>query len=129
MPSPAASKAKGAKFEGELRDWMQENCIPIPDQIAMEPGWMMRPLVVEAKAEKRYDIPAYVREAKKEMANAGADHWMVVMRKRGSTDVGETFVVLDLREWLAQTNPKVTQVERIRLSGTNDRGDLSGVFL
>lgn len=125
MPSPRASKAKGALFEGQLRDWMQTNCTPVsPDH-----NRILRPLVVEAKAEKSYDIPAYVREAKREMEHAGAGHWMVVMRKRGTTDIGEAFVVLDLREWLAQAEPKVTQVERIRLSGVKDRGDLSGVFL
>lgn len=122
MPSPAASKAKGAKFEGELRNWMQSTLEPLGKRNG-------KPIVIEAKAEKSYDIPAYVREAKREMEHANALHWAVVMRKRGTTNIGEAFVVLDLDEWVRQVHPRATQVERIRLSGAKDRGDLSGIFL
>lgn len=124
MPSPQASKAKGAQFEGQLRDWLQQN---LPPTYSRD---YRHPLVIEAKAEKRYDIPAYVREAKKEMANANAEHWMVVMRKRGTTNIGEAFAVLDLEEWVKQAKTAgADQIERIRLSGIKDRGDLSGIFL
>lgn len=128
MPSPAASKAKGAKFEGELRDWMQSTLEPLAVN-SLKKEFNGRPIVIEAKAEKSYDIPAYVREAKREMEHANALHWAVVMRKRGTTNIGEAFVVLDLDEWVRQVGPRATQVERIRLSGAKDRGDLSGIFL
>lgn len=124
MPSPQASKRKGAKYEGELRDWLT-------GRLAVPPRGLgnARPLVVEAKNEKEMHLAQYVREAKTEMANATADHWVVVIRKRGSTDVGQSYVLLDLDEYLRQVPVVRGQIERIRLSGPQDRGDLTGVYL
>ncbi len=56
--------------------------------------------VIEAKNEKRIDLAGYLKELEVEMRNAKADTGVVMIKKRGTTDVGEAYAVLPIKEWV-----------------------------
>lgn len=54
--------------------------------------------VVEVKNEKSISLAGYLKELAVEMDNAGASRGAVVVRKRGTTDPGEWYAVVPLKE-------------------------------
>ena len=61
--------------------------------------------VIEAKNRKGYDLPTAMKQLAAEKENAGAMFGVAVIKRNGVGDVGRSFVVLELDDWLA-TLPK-----------------------
>ncbi len=56
---------------------------------------------IEAKNEKRIDLSGYLKELEVEMANAKADTGVVIVKKKGITDVGESYAVMPVKIWVS----------------------------
>ena len=56
--------------------------------------------VIEAKNEKRIDLAGYLKELETEITNAKAATGVVMVKKRGTTDVGEAYAVMPIRRWV-----------------------------
>ena len=57
--------------------------------------------VIEAKNRKGYALAQAVDQAKIEAANAGSVFPVAVLKRNGVGDIGRSFVVLELDDWLA----------------------------
>ena len=57
--------------------------------------------VIEAKNRKGYQLPTAVDQAKREAENAGSTFPVAVLKRNGVGDVGRSFVVMELDDWLA----------------------------
>lgn len=56
--------------------------------------------VIEAKNEKRIDLAGYMKELEVEMKNAKADTGVAIVKKRGTTNVGEAYAVMTVDTWV-----------------------------
>jgi hypothetical protein len=54
---------------------------------------------IEVKAEKKIDIPGYLRELEVEMENAKAWTGTVIIKRRGSTNVDDWYAVMPAKVW------------------------------
>jgi hypothetical protein len=54
---------------------------------------------IEVKAEKKIDIPGYLRELEVEMENAKAWTGTVIIKRRGSTNVDDWYAVMPAKIW------------------------------
>lgn len=61
--------------------------------------------VIEAKNRRGYAIAEAVDQAKAEAANAGSTFPVAVLKRNGVGDVGRSFVVMELDDWLALLPP------------------------
>ena len=59
------------------------------------PGW-----TAEVKACKRIELAAWVDELEAEIANAGADTGVLIIKRRGTTDVGRWYAVLPVARYV-----------------------------
>lgn len=57
--------------------------------------------VIECKNRRGYAIAEAVDQAKREAANAGSAFPVALLKRNGVGDVGRSFVVLELDDWLA----------------------------
>lgn len=57
--------------------------------------------VLECKNRRGYAIAEAVDQAKAEAANAGSTFPVAVLKRNGVGDIGRSFVVLELDDWLA----------------------------
>lgn len=57
--------------------------------------------VIEAKNEKRIDLAGYMKELEVEIANAKAATGVAIVKKRGTTNVGEAYAVMPVEVWVA----------------------------
>lgn len=55
--------------------------------------------VIEAKNEKRIDLAGYLKELEVEMKNAKADTGVVMVKKKGTTDVSQSYAVMPIGLW------------------------------
>lgn len=115
MGSLAYAKSKGRDWENAICGFLGENGYPQAERrrlngvndrgdIAGFPG-----LVIEAKHEKSYKLPEWVKEAKQEAFNdgkgtpLGSSNWVVWARRNGKPDPGDGFVIMDgyqFKRWL-----------------------------
>lgn len=56
--------------------------------------------VIEAKNEKKITLSDYIRELEIEMKNAKAKTGAVVIKKKGTTDVGNAYAVMPVSVWI-----------------------------
>lgn len=56
--------------------------------------------VIEAKNEKKITLSDYLKELEVEMRNAKAETGVVMIKKRGTTDVGQGYAVMPISEWV-----------------------------
>lgn len=56
--------------------------------------------VIEAKNEKRIDLSGYLKELEVEMRNAKAETGVVMVKKKGTTDVGQAYAVMPIELWV-----------------------------
>ena len=56
--------------------------------------------VIEAKNRKGYDLPTAMAQLAAEKENAGAMFGVAVIKRNGVGDVGRSFVVCELDDWL-----------------------------
>jgi Holliday junction resolvase len=101
------SKAKGDRFERAIADYL------------VSQGWKrahrrggagatldrgdingIEGCCIEAKDEKRHDFSGYLRELAEETANAKADTGVVIVKKRGTTNVGEHYALMPVKVWV-----------------------------
>jgi hypothetical protein len=95
------SRAKGTKAETAIVNYLRANGFPHAERralagsadkgdIAGVPG-----VVIEAKDCVRAELAAWADEAAQEAVNAGAPVGAVWFKRRGTTDPGRWFVLLD----------------------------------
>ncbi|MEU7243371.1 hypothetical protein [Streptomyces sparsogenes] len=88
------SKAKGTRYEGEIRDFLNSRGFNVRRVVQMGNkdqgdlhGYPLH--VIEAKNEKSLRLPEYVRQAEREAVNAGVPFGVAfVKRQRASTGDG-----------------------------------------
>jgi hypothetical protein len=56
-------------------------------------------VIVQAKNERRIDLPGYLRDVAEQRDAAGAEHGFAVVKRRGVGDPGRQYAVLEL-DWL-----------------------------
>lgn len=56
--------------------------------------------VIEAKNEKRIDLAGYMKELEIEMKNAKASTGAAIVKKRGTTSVGDAYAVMPVWVWV-----------------------------
>lgn len=103
MPSP--SKRKGSTYERAVVAWLRsEGWIHAEraygagrnDDVGDIDG---TPFCVECKAEKSIDIPGYLRELDREMDNGKYQMGVVLIKRRGAADAGDSYAVMPARLW------------------------------
>lgn len=57
------------------------------------------PFCVECKATKAIDLPGFLRELEVEMVNGRFDMGVVLVKRRGSADVGQSYAVMPAALW------------------------------
>lgn len=100
------NKDRGSEFERQVAKFLAENGFPYAERrygagntqdkgdINGLPG-----LVIECKSVKTIDIPGFLREAEREKENAKADYGIVVIKRKGTTDAGRAYVVMELKDF------------------------------
>lgn len=105
--NPRAVKAKGRTAENAVVRWLQANGVPYAERrrlagtkdegdITGIPG-----LVIEVKNCRKIELSSFMRQLSDEMFNADADTGVAIIKKRGTTDVGEWYAAMPARIWLA----------------------------
>ena len=104
MTSP--QKRKGDAFERSVRDWMLADGWPLVARIPAgangngEVGDFLLPadipMTLDAKNHTRIDLPAWIDRAGTQAANAGRVAGFVVVKRRGTADTGQSYVVTSL---------------------------------
>jgi HJR/Mrr/RecB family endonuclease len=74
---------KGSRDEGDIR---------LADGV---------PVVIEAKNEKAITIGTYIAELDAECVNAECDQGVVIIKRRGTTDVGKYYALTTVDRWNA----------------------------
>lgn len=99
--NPRYSKAKGTAWETEIINYLLELGVQDAERRrlsgAFDKGDVggIRNVVIEAKAERSYDIPGWLREAKVEATNAKADFGVVWAKRNGKTKAHDGFVLME----------------------------------
>lgn len=95
------SKAKGTSAETAVVKYLQSNGFPYAERralagandkgdVANVPG-----VVIEVKSCARHELAGWIDEARQEAANADVDTYCVFFKRRGTTDPGRWFVLMD----------------------------------
>jgi Holliday junction resolvase len=102
-----ASKRKGSQFERDVVKWLRTVGFPSAeraygagrhDDVGDIDG--IDNVVIECKNEKSFRIPQYLRELEDEMAHAKAETGVVLMKKRGSSNISESYAVMPAELWV-----------------------------
>ena len=106
------NKAKGSAAERAVARWLAANGWPEAERrydagraddrgdIRGVPG-----VTLEVKNHQRLDLAGWVAELEREMGNSGDQLGAVIVKRRGTTDVGQWYAVLPV-EVLARILPK-----------------------
>jgi hypothetical protein len=95
------SKQKGTAAETALTLWLRQNGWPDAHRIAgtgsHDSGDVVGPrdVTIEVKNRRMIDLSAFLREAQEEAVNAGNDVGIAWVKKRGTTDPGQWYAVVD----------------------------------
>lgn len=57
------------------------------------------PIMIEAKNEKEVAMAEYIKEMEAQIVNAVAENGVVVIKRRGTQDVGEYYALSTVRHW------------------------------
>ena len=103
MTSP--QKRKGSAAELAVAKWLRK--LGWIHAERSRAGWTddrgdidgMPGVCIEVKAEKKIDIPGYLRELEVEMENAKAWTGTVIIKRRGSTNVDDWYAVMPAKVW------------------------------
>ena len=111
--SRASAKAAGTRFERLIADWLAEH---VDDRIDRRPrtgnkdrgdigGWRFagRRIVAELKDWASHDLSGWIKEAEVERGNDDAQVGLVIFKRRGTTDPGDQYVLMTLRDLIALT--------------------------
>ena len=103
MTSP--QKRKGSAAELAVAKWLRK--LGWIHAERSRAGWTddrgdidgMPGVCIEVKAEKKFDLPGYLRELEVEMANAKAWTGTVIIKRRGSMNVDDWYAVMPAKVW------------------------------
>ena len=103
MTSP--QKRKGSAAELAVAKWLRK--LGWVHAERSRAGWTddrgdidgMPGVCIEVKAEKKFDLPGYLRELEVEMENAKAWTGTVIIKRRGSTNVDDWYAVMPAKVW------------------------------
>lgn len=103
MTSP--QKRKGSAAELAVAKWLRK--LGWIHAVRSRAGWTddrgdidgMPGVCIEVKAEKKIDIPGYLRELEVEIENAKAWTGTVIIKRRGSTNVEDWYAVMPAKIW------------------------------
>ena len=103
MTSP--QKRKGSAAELAVAKWLRK--LGWIHAERSRAGWQddrgdidgMPGVCIEVKAEKKIDIPGYLRELEVEIANAQAWTGTVIVKRRGSMNVDDWYAVMPAKIW------------------------------
>lgn len=103
--------AKGTRFETSIATWLATH---VEDRIERRTkngrndrgdltGWRYagRRIVAELKNHNRLELAEWVKEAEVERLNDDATVGLVIHKRRGTTDPGDQYVTLTLRDLVA----------------------------
>ena len=99
------ARAKGTKLETDVVAYMKANGWPHAERHAQHghkdvgdinigPG-----VVIECKAEARFDLAGWIAELEHEMFNADTDDGVVVVKRKMTTDPGEFYALMTFGMW------------------------------
>ena len=103
MTSP--QKRKGSAAELAVAKWLRK--LGWIHAERSRAGWTddrgdidgMPGVCIEVKAEKKFDLPGYLRELEVEIANAQAWTGTVIVKRRGSMNVDDWYAVMPAKIW------------------------------
>ena len=103
MTSP--QKRKGSAAELAVAKWLRK--LGWVHAERSRAGWTddrgdidgMPGVCIEIKAEKKFDLPGYLRELEVEMENAKAWTGIVIIKRRGSMNVDDWYAVMPAKIW------------------------------
>jgi hypothetical protein len=95
-------RAKGTMFETAVAQFLRENGFPHAERRALSGTYDkgdltgMPGLVIECKNHKELSFSEWLRETEVERQNADADFGVLVVKRRGIWDAGQSYAVLPL---------------------------------
>ncbi len=95
-------KRKGSAFERLICDYLAERmpCERIPAGATLDRGdlWT-EAAAIQCKNCRSLSLGAWLRDAMKQQANAGKRWHALVVKRKGTTDPAEQFVVMSLQQF------------------------------
>ena len=101
------SKRKGSQYERDVVKWLVANGYPCAeraygagrhDDVGDIDG--IDGVVIECKNEKKFRIPQYLQELEDEMIHADAETGVVLIKKRGTSNISESYAVMPAELWV-----------------------------
>ena len=101
------AKARGTSHETHVVSWLKINGWPYARRITQKGNKDEGdarladgvPVVIEGKNEKAITIGTYIRELEDECSNAGFFQGVVIIKRRGTTDVGQYYALTTVSRW------------------------------
>ena len=103
----SAAKRKGSQYERDVVKWLRSMGYPCAeraygagrhDDVGDIDG--INGVVIECKNEKAIRIPQYLRELEDEMTHADAETGVVLIKKRGTSNISESYAVMPAELWV-----------------------------
>jgi len=103
----SAAKRKGSQYERDVVKWLVSMGYPCAeraygagrhDDVGDIDG--INGVVIECKNEKAIRIPQYLRELEDEMTHADAETGVVLIKKRGTSNISESYAVMPAELWV-----------------------------
>jgi len=100
-------KRKGSQYERDVVKWLRQMGYPCAeraygagrhDDVGDIDG--INGVVIECKNEKAIRIPQYLRELEDEMTHADAETGVVLIKKRGTSNISESYAVMPAELWV-----------------------------
>jgi hypothetical protein len=100
-------KKRGTEHESHTVSWLKINGWPYARRITQkgrrDEGDIRLadgvPVMIEAKNEKTITIGTYIRELDAQCENAGFFQGAVIIKRRGTTDVGQYYLLTTVNRW------------------------------
>lgn len=98
------SKVKGDAFERAVQDYLQANGFPWTEKTragyARDHGDLhlvpTRAVIAQCKNHSRITLPEWLSQLDEQVADAGAAHGFLAVKRRGVGDPGRSYAVLEL---------------------------------
>lgn len=98
------NKRRGDAYEAAVRDHLQANGFPWTERtragyardhgdLHLTPG---PGAVAQCKNHARIDLPGWLAQLDQQVADSGADHGFLVVKRRGVGDPGKSYAVMEL---------------------------------
>ncbi len=100
-------KRKGSQWERDTKEWLNEKGFVYAeraygagrkDDVGDIRG--INGVVIECKNEKAIRIPQYLRELEDEITHADAETGVVLVKKRGTSNVSEAYAIMTADLWI-----------------------------